>query len=787
MTEYPKSVSAPSGVTKKKFAVPPVKSACLACPIFLSLALTIVGLAVIECLFRPFIRRTSCEADNLWCGEAELPGHGVTAANRVPVSRECVYTPSRRGGPRSRKKQWVGQDDELQKLPDNVLAMLSQGPTDLPPQPVPVQNYIDPGAGLKHLEDWFQDSDFMFDSLFMNSNGPIGASNFNSDAYGTGAPTHVVPMVRSYQGEAAILDAYYVFIHPFFPILPPPDHIPVDQLVPRLQNQFDVFEEGFEPTSPISLAISAILSLIPCPEDINHQSHDSQVFRRKYAQYFAQSAFETIEKDEDIPDSAVEPSKPLSEDHDHNFRTPFHPCLPVELESIVALDILSVYEYAQRGNLKKMQNRAGQALMQAMEIWLQSCNLEDEFSEARRRVWWMTYTCVAQGAIVSNTKPTFAVFSPSFTAKFPTLAADPEAFPVYIKAQRAILAATQFVIELNQAVGKEDGDMTPIYERMKELEASVAPLLSRSETWTLTSTTTSPVDPTEAVVARALRCMASIKLNSARIKLHRYCAFFDIPVFSRKHCDLKSLNAPENSDEPKRWPTCSCSSFANPFSVNTSKSSSSNGNSSSGHLSPSSDGYGHPSTATPSTTTGMTTGAPQHQQIYPTTNFPFSSHQSAKICLKSALNIAHSFDELPFPNPLGIVQPPGAPCLLSATSVIACPRTMPSFACCAMQCAYALLMVHQKTRSVYPCPTDAPATIGGPVGGGNGVMGIGVGGVGGGDRPMVVNSLLVRLQQGLTSIYATLSNYATAFEALGGMRDQIRNAIEDSAAFAVPV
>lgn len=164
----------------------------------------------------------------------------------------------------------------------------------------------------------------------------------------------------------------------------------MDQPVPRLQNQFDVWEEGFEPSSPITLAISAILALIPCPEDVNHQSHDSQVFRRKYAQYFAQSAFETIEKDEDIPDSSVEPSKPLSEEHDHNFRRPFHPCLPVELESIVALDILSVYEYSQRGNLKKMQSRAGQALMNAIELGLHTSSVEDEFSEARRRVWWMT-------------------------------------------------------------------------------------------------------------------------------------------------------------------------------------------------------------------------------------------------------------------------------------------------------------------------------------------------------------------------------------------------------------
>lgn len=164
----------------------------------------------------------------------------------------------------------------------------------------------------------------------------------------------------------------------------------MDQPIPYLQNNLGVFEEGFRPTSPITLAISAILALIPCPEDVNYQAHECQLFRRRYAQYLAQSAFETIEDDEDIPDSAVEPSRPLSEEHNHSFRSPFHPSLPVELESIVALDILSVYEYAQRGNLKKMQNRAGQALMNAMEMALHTCDVEDEFSEARRRVWWMT-------------------------------------------------------------------------------------------------------------------------------------------------------------------------------------------------------------------------------------------------------------------------------------------------------------------------------------------------------------------------------------------------------------
>lgn len=69
---------------------------------------------------------------------------------------------------------------------------------------ISIQNYIDPGAGLKHLEDWVQDSDLIFDSLFMNSTGPALGNGFNSDVSGAGTPAHAVPMVRSYQSDAAM-------------------------------------------------------------------------------------------------------------------------------------------------------------------------------------------------------------------------------------------------------------------------------------------------------------------------------------------------------------------------------------------------------------------------------------------------------------------------------------------------------------------------------------------------------------------------------------------------------
>ncbi|TDZ16665.1 Sorbicillinoid biosynthetic cluster transcription factor sor3 [Colletotrichum orbiculare MAFF 240422] len=679
-----------ASAAKKKFATPPVKIACLSCR----------------------ASRTRCDGANP-CASCKSRG------------RECVYKPSRRGGARVRRKP--RPIEELQHNP----AFSGELPPDeaTPQDPISVQNYIDPGAGLKQLQDFFQDSDFIFDTLFMTG-VPGSTSGESTSEASFNFPAQPIPVARTYKSDQAILDAYYIFIHPFFPILPPPSGMSLDQAVPHFQNDTDGFQDEYQPSTPISLAISAVLALVPCANDTNHLNKESVVFRRRYAQYLAQCAVESIEIESEIPDSSTEPPKALNETPDSFSRPQFHPGVPVELESIIALDILSVYEYAQRGNLKKMQARAGQALVSAMSLSLHTCADDDAFTEAKRRIWWMTYICVCQGSIVSNTEPTFSVFTPSYTTKYPVIQSDPEAFAVYIQAQQAILSATQFVIELNKTV-KSGGDMTRIYERMKEMETSLEPLTTLADAWVLLSTTTTPVDPTEEVLSRSLRCMARIKLNSARIKVHRYCAFYDMPVFSGKHCDLKSKSENDNDPEPRTWPACSCSSMV---------------------------ALPSPPMAGPNGTISPPGKKSPHSEHSPNgsllSTFPFSSHQSAKICLKAAINIAQSFDDLPYPNPFGQLCP--APCYLSPTSTIVCPRTMPSFACCAMQCAYALLMVNHKTRAMY---TENALTT-----------------------PMV-ESLLLRLQTGLASISATLENYATAFEALGGMRDQIRSVIEPTMMF----
>jgi hypothetical protein len=115
---------------------------------------------------------------------------------------------------------------------------------------------------------------------------------------------------------------------------------------------------------------------------------------------------ESIEIESEVLVSTTSPAEALSGVPTPFRREPFHPQTPIELESILGFLLLSGYEYAQRGNLVKMRNRASQAVDAATRLGLHQemySAVRDEYTEARRRAWWMTYVCALQASIVSNT------------------------------------------------------------------------------------------------------------------------------------------------------------------------------------------------------------------------------------------------------------------------------------------------------------------------------------------------------------------------------------------------
>ncbi|RDK36589.1 C6 finger domain protein [Aspergillus phoenicis ATCC 13157] len=653
----------------RRFCKPPVKVACLSCRTL----------------------RVRCDGQE-------------RCSNCVAKDTICCYVPSKRGGPRNcqnrKRKRASTPPTTVSDAPDEGYQTQKKGSpiVEGPPSSSDDDGWFNqllslgaPGAGLRSVESSVTEMEQIFDSIFMVDEPPM-------------VPEPTVPppdLLQTYASDEDILDAYYVFIHLYYPILPPPERVPV-------YNRPLSERSPFRPSSPLSLAISAILALIPHPEVKQPSRSEYVKLRRDLAHSFAQSALEAVETDLELLDSSVDPSKALSDGAPQYQRRGFHSKVPVCLEAVLALVLLSVYEYAQRGNINKMCNRAGQALTAAMSMSLHEMVDEDEYSEARRRAWWITYLTVCQGSIVSGMPPAINPYDPRFVTPIP------EGWKLLIEAQQTILEATTFVHDLDLTT-KSHFNASWVPQRMTELDNQITCLLHPCRVSIHDSTKKSPVtsqDSPDVVALHTIRHIAEIKLHSARIKTHRFCAFQDIPVFRKRHCDLDAAAGPRccrvQAAEDSRPPTSSPDSF-------------------------------------------LSSVLSEPAAI----DFPFSAHASSKICLHAALNIVSLLDSLPYPNPTNEI-PLTRPPYLSRNSRVEIPRMMPTFACCAMQSSYAMIMLCLKARAMRePVGNDLTTLSSRSLGG-----------------------FLDELRQSLRQVSKALGNYAIAFEALNGMRDEIAHSVE---------
>ena len=83
--------------------------------------------------------------------------------------------------------------------------------------------------------------------------------------------------------------------------------------------------------------------------------------------------------------------------------------------------------------------------------------------------------------------------------------------------------------------------MSIVYNRTIEMENRLAELSKTVDAWFTNdrSPVDQPADQSEAVVAKTLRAIAKMKINSARTKIHGHCAFIDKAIFQKRHCDLE--------------------------------------------------------------------------------------------------------------------------------------------------------------------------------------------------------------------------------------------------------
>lgn len=173
-------------------------------------------------------------------------------------------------------------------------------------------------------------------------------------------------------------------------------HQAVDEFETGVQGPNDILFHNrnnpqFQSASPMTLAISALLALIPHPDDPYPTSPDSVLLRRNQAQVFAQLAIDGVEIENEMIESIMDPGEALSTQNMQIYRTQVHSQVRLEAESIVALLLLCTYEYSERGNISKMRKRCGQALISAMDLGLHSKGKAIyDYAESDRRIWWMT-------------------------------------------------------------------------------------------------------------------------------------------------------------------------------------------------------------------------------------------------------------------------------------------------------------------------------------------------------------------------------------------------------------
>ncbi|KFZ02808.1 hypothetical protein V502_11490 [Pseudogymnoascus sp. VKM F-4520 (FW-2644)] len=642
--------------------------------------------------------------------------------------KECLYTRSRRGGPRV---SLHGRRSKGRPRTSTADILKLESPLSVQEQFLEAANITGTGAGLRQLDE-FSGEDIELADAPINAGAPLygvdqldqahGFSDMQFDPLGdressawdsfnsaslTSGSDENTSDVRVYETDADILDAYYVYCHTYFPALPPPIRSPVDRPV-----ALGSLTGGYGPSTPLSLALSAMLALIPLPDDPDPKGESSTWNRRIQAHKFAQAAFEALDNETELVDSIINPKDALSNGSPRTYRAPFHQDLPLDLESNVALMVLSIYEYGQRGNIKKMLNRSGQSLMLALEAKLYS-PIVDQFVEARRRVWWATETAID-------------VRDPKYSLPYPTIAADPEAVPFFVQCQYAILDASKYANDLQKII-ENGGDISTLYMRTLDMEARLEGLSQIADAWFDKTPCNMPVNSSEAVVAKSLRSMGRVKINSARIKIHRYPAFMNTPIFSKLHCGLQPIT-------PNGTPAPTSNSSCNDIPHDPSS-----------QLQPRqpSNGLAHVGTS------GLSQPIPSPPGD---SQLPFSTLYSTNIARKAAQDIAETLHALPYPNPSGLVDPSG---LLSTPLSALPPRSMPTFMCCALMGAYVLAILTYKLRAGQLESPNSEITL-------------------------ALSTYEDALRQGLGLLLSGLENYASAFEAVDGMREEVAKAFKVS-------
>lgn len=101
-------------------------------------------------------------------------------------------------------------------------------------------------------------------------------------------------------------------------------------------SEAESLESDYRPYSPIRLAISAILALIPLLRSEAARGTEAKTARRNQAHDYATACLNSIDVETELIESMILPQDALQKHFVEHGRAQFHPRVPLSLESILA-------------------------------------------------------------------------------------------------------------------------------------------------------------------------------------------------------------------------------------------------------------------------------------------------------------------------------------------------------------------------------------------------------------------------------------------------------------------
>jgi len=312
------------------------------------------------------------------------------------------------------------------------------------------------------------------------------------------------------------LRCYYDEVHPFLAMLP-------------TRQNFDAVLSTLLPESPLLLAVRTILVLVPHSQDPNPKSPTSKRLRTAMSAVLGKQTMDLIEATLENP----------------------------SLETVQALCILSLWEWANSGNLARSRARSGQAIQVAMELGVHEMDKyspgeramegEDWRMDMARRTWWTVYVAQLVSAFVSGTSPVIGPDDSRIHVLFPVCSLDDNSWPNWVKTNRqcvrvfGIVNAVYYseLAGLANAWGPRPHAMSAeakaeMRQQVVDVDRQIQESMKQAEATSIIEF----VPGGEEEVVRNQQTSTRLGLATLHIHIHRQQAFPEVSLFSKKICGL---------------------------------------------------------------------------------------------------------------------------------------------------------------------------------------------------------------------------------------------------------